>query len=359
VPVSGQISGDEEENAMIEVVKSRHWAGGAKTAEFERAFADFLGYKHGIFVNSGSSANLLMIGQHDWSSIVRVSGCSFPTTVNPIIQNGFTPYFVDIEIGTYLPKFSVDVGCHFLGNWCESGKIVDSCDGMFPGEDTRTATFSFYPAHFMSTGEGGMVLTNDTTEYTRLRSIRDWGRDCWCEPGHDNTCGHRFDYKVDGISYDHKYVYSHIGYNLKATDLQAAAGLEQLKKLPRFLEIRRRNFKRLYEGIRHLEDFFYLPISERENTAWFGFPLTIRKTAPFKRHEITHYLEDSGIATRLMFGGNITRQPAYKNIDYIADPLPNCDIVMENGFWVGCWHGLNDEQIDYTIDRIINFVSKF
>lgn len=358
VPVSGQVSGDEEINAIIDVARTNHWAGGHKVIEFEHAFAKYHGYKHGIFVNSGSSANLLAIGARAWQFPVRVSACSFPTTINPIIQSGARPYFVDIEMGSYLPKHTVDVGCHVLGNFCTSGDVVDSCDGCFPGQDTRTATFSFFPAHFMSTGEGGMVLTNDTSEFMRLRSMRDWGRDCWCEPGHDDTCGRRFDYSIDGVQYDHKYTYSHIGYNLKATDLQAAVGLEQLKKLPAFLDKRRQNFAHIYNNLRDTEDWFYLPVSYKPDTAWFGFPLTIRDDAGFTRREITRHLEDSGVATRLMFGGNITRQPAYKGVDYDADPLPNADRVFSSGFWIGSWHGLNFDQLDYASERIYEFLSK-
>lgn len=358
VPVSGQVSGDEEVNALIAVAKTNHWAGGHLVPEFERQYAAFHGYKHGIFVNSGSSANLLAIGGHEWGESVKVSACSFPTTVNPIIQTGHKPYFVDIEIGSYLPKHTTDVGCHVLGNFCTYGEVIDSCDGMFPGQDKRTATFSFFPAHFMSTGEGGMVLTNDTAEFMRLRSIRDWGRACWCEPGHDDTCGHRFDYTVDGVPYDHKYTYSYIGYNLKATELQAAVGIEQLKKLLGFIKTRVRNFNYLYGALLRLEDYFYLPVSFKRDTAWFGFPLTIREDAPFTRREITTYLESHGVATRLMFGGNITRQPAYKNIPFDADPLPNADLVMKSGFWIGCWHGLNIDQLDYAVERIYEFISR-
>ena len=358
VPVSGQVSGDEEINALIDVARTNHWAGGHKVVEFEHAFTKYHGYKHGIFVNSGSSANLLAIGNYaDGRESVTVSACSFPTTVNPIIQSGARPYFVDIEIGSYLPKHPVDIGCHTLGNYCISGAVVDSCDGCYPGEDTRTATFSFFPAHFMSTGEGGMVLTNDTAEFTRLRSKRDWGRDCWCLPGVDNTCGHRFDYTVDGIAYDHKYTYSTMGYNLKATDLQAAVGLEQLKKLPAFLETRRANFTHLYENLRDADDYFYLPVSYKPNTAWFGFPLTIREDAGFTRKQLTDYLEVNGVATRLMFGGNITRQPYMKRVAFDADPLPNADAVMERGFWIGCWHGLDFDQLDYASERIYEFIS--
>lgn len=359
VPVSGQVSNEAEVDALVAVARSNHWAGGAKVVEFERAFAKFHGYKHGIFTNSGSSANLLAIGDYcEGIEGVTVSACSFPTTVNPIFQAGARPYFVDIEIGSYLPKSSVSIGCHVLGNFCTSGDIVDSCDGCYPGEDTRTATFSFFPAHFMSTGEGGMVVTNDTQEFMRLRSMRDWGRDCWCLPGQDNTCGHRFDYTVDGIPYDHKYTYSTMGYNLKATDLQAAIGIEQLKKLPGFLERRRHNFKYLFEQLSGLEDYFYLPVSYKPNTAWFGFPLTIREDAGFTRAELTKYLDGNGVATRLMFGGNITRQPYMKNKQFDADPLPNCDVIMSNGFWIGCWHGLDDDQLDYASERIYEFISK-
>lgn len=357
VPVSGQVSGEEEINALIATAKTNHWAGGAKVIEFEHVFAKFHGYKHSVFVNSGSSANLLALGNYAaGKENVTISACSFPTTVNPIIQAGARPYFVDIELGSYLPKRPVDVGCHTLGNFCKSGAVIDSCDGCYPGQDDRTATFSFFPAHFISTGEGGMVLTNDTQEFIKLRSMRDWGRACWCLPGQDNTCGHRFDYTVDGISYDHKYTYSHMGYNLKATDLQAAIGIEQLKKLPEFIKTRVRNFNYLYASLMKLEDYFYLPASYKRNTAWFGFPLTIREGMNFTRQEMTNYLEANGVATRLMFGGNITRQPYMKGRDFDADPLPNADLVMRNGFWFGCWHGLTTDQLDYTVDTIFDFV---
>lgn len=350
VPVSGQLVDHREKEAVANV----DMFGSSVVPEFERAFAKFMGYKYGVFVNSGSSANLLMLGR-DFTSPPIVSGCSFPTTINPLIQSGNKPYFVDIELGTYLPK-QVDIGCHFLGNFCSSGEFLDSCDGMFPGRDDRTCTFSFYPAHFMTTMEGGMILTNSSSEFIKYRSLRDWGRACWCEPGKDDTCGHRFEYKLDGIEYDHKYVYNHIGYNLKATEVQAAMGLVQLSKLPSFIEKRINNFNYLYATLLKLEDYFILPQSTRMNTPWFGFPLTIRDNQLFTRKEITTYLESKGIGTRLMFGGNITRQPAYRSLKLYHDPLPNCDKVMKDGFWFGSWHGLNQAQLDYTIETIYDFV---
>jgi len=360
VPVSGQVSGIEESEMLEEVGNSKQFAAGKFADKFEKEYAAFMGYKHALFTNSGSSANLLMITAQKWAGPVRVSGCSFPTTINPIIQTNNAPYFVDIELGTYLPKGEVDIGCHFLGNWCKSGKIIDSCDGAFPGADDRTMTSSFFPAHFMTTGEGGMVLTNDTREFMHMRSLRDWGRDCWCAPGNDNTCGKRFEHVIDGVEYDHKYIYSNIGYNLKNTEMAAAIGLAQLKKLPDFLDKRRRNFNHLYYGGSFwMDKYFIMPKSVKDNTAWFGFPLTIREDAPFTRKEITQYLDSVGVGNRVMFGGNITRQPAYKDVDYDADPLTNCDIVMQRGFWIGCWHGLELHQLDYTLERIQEFVNRY
>jgi CDP-6-deoxy-D-xylo-4-hexulose-3-dehydrase len=352
VPVSGQLVDHREKEAVANV----DMFGSSVVPEFERAFAKFMGYKYGVFVNSGSSANLLLLGSRDFDSPPLVSGCSFPTTINPLIQSGHRPYLVDIELGTYLPK-QVDVACHFLGNFCYSGDVLDSCDGMFPGKDIRSCSFSFYPAHFMTTCEGGMICTNSSNEYMKYKSLRDWGRACWCEPGVDDTCGHRFDHQVDGIEYDHKYTYARIGYNLKATELQAAMGLVQLSKLPAFIEQRIINFNYLYAALLKLEDFFIMPKSTRVNTPWFGFPLTLRDNCTFTRREITMYLESQGIATRLMFGGNITRQPAYHALKLYHDPLPNCDKVMKDGFWFGCWHGLNQDQLDYTIETIYDFVN--
>lgn len=368
VPVSGQVTGIEEIEAVDKVMESKHYAGGRVTEQFEHEFASYIGKKYGVFVNSGSSANLLAITTylnipevseyHVWST----PALSFPTTINPLIQNNQEIHLVDVDIETLLPESYASYGAMTLGNYHRYPYIEDSCDAMFPGLYTGLMqTFSFYPAHHMTTGEGGMITTDDADVYRTLKSLRDWGRDCWCEPGNDNTCGKRFDQQFSNmpLGYDHKYIYSRIGYNLKATDIQAAIGLAQLKKLPEFTKTRINNFNYLYERLKKLKNIFILPKSVLQNTPWFGFPLTLREDVGFNRVDIMRYLDNKGVGSRVIFAGNISKQPAYENIDFmIDDPLTNTDKIMRDSFWVGCWHGLTFEQLDYTVAEIGEFINR-
>jgi len=362
--------------------------------QFEREFACFFGVRHAILVNSGSSANLLALscltspklGEQRLSpgdEVITVA-TGFPTTVNPIIQNNLVPVFVDVTIPTYNVDvtqleqaysertraimlahtlgnpFDLDVVTHFARQH-ELWLIEDCCDAVgstFHGQKVGTfgdlATVSFYPAHHITMGEGGCVLTSRPTLKTLVESFRDWGRDCWCEPGRENTCGKRFDWQPGELpyGYDHKYVYSHIGYNLKLTDMQAAVGVAQLRKLPAFIEARRRNFQTLYEGLKDLEEFFILPQpTPGSEPSWFGFPLAVRPEAPFTRNEAVRYLEKQKIATRLLFGGNLVRQPAYNGIPYrVVAELENSDFVMTHVFWVGVYPGLSSAMLEYVIE---------
>jgi CDP-6-deoxy-D-xylo-4-hexulose-3-dehydrase len=307
----------------------------------------------------------------------------FPTTVNPIMQNGLVPVFVDVHVPTY----NIDAGmleaalssrtraimaAHTLGNPFDLGAVTafakkhglwlieDTCDAVgatYGGKKVGTfgdlATVSFYPAHHMTMGEGGAVLTDKPMLKTLVESFRDWGRDCWCEPGKDNTCGKRFEWQLGELpcGYDHKYTYSHIGYNLKLTDMQAAVGVAQLKKLPGFIEARRRNFQLLREGLAGCEDVYILPeATPGSEPSWFGFPIAVRPGAPFTREDIVRHLESRKIATRLLFGGNLLRQPAYQNVKHrrIGD-LANADFVMNRVFWIGVYPGLRAEHIDYMV----------
>jgi CDP-6-deoxy-D-xylo-4-hexulose-3-dehydrase len=362
VPVSGQVSGIEEIEMVDKVMESKHYAGGKFTEQFEHEFAKYIGKKYGVFCNSGSSANLLAV-----SSILEIKdyytpALAFPTTINPLIQTNRNINLIDVEMDTLLPIGFSNYGSMTLGNYYPYSLIEDSCDAMWPGRYTGLMqTFSFYPAHHMSTGEGGMVTTDDPELYRELRSLRDWGRDCWCSPGNDNTCGKRFDQQFGKLplGYDHKYVYSRIGYNLQATDIQAAIGLAQLKKLPEFTQTRIDNFNYLYEHLKKYESIFILPKSTLPNTPWFGFPLTLREDVGFNRVDIMRYLHNKGIGSRTIFGGNISKQPAYKDVKFRTDePLTNCDKIMSDSFWVGCWHGLTFEQLDCTIYEIGEFLNR-
>jgi CDP-6-deoxy-D-xylo-4-hexulose-3-dehydrase len=308
----------------------------------------------------------------------------FPTTVNPIVQNQLIPVFVDVTI----PSYNVDttqleealsertralILAHTLGNPFDLTAVTefaqrhglwlieDCCDAVgstYRGRKAGTfgdlATVSFFPAHHITMGEGGCVLTDSPLLKTLIESFRDWGRDCWCDPGKANTCGKRFDWQLGELpnGYDHKFTYSHVGYNLKATDLQAAVGLAQLRKLSAFIGARRRNFQMLYEGLRDLEEFFILPQATPDSDpSWFGFPLAVRPDAPFNREQVVRYLEDRKIATRLLFGGNLTRQPAYRDVRYRrVGTLRNSDFVMSRVFWVGVFPGLVPAAIKYMID---------
>ena len=351
VPVSGQVIGIEEEEAIIRVAKSRQYASSGLTDQFEHEFAKYIGKRYGVFVNSGSSANLLAVSAREFDVVVT-GALSFPTTINPLIQRNVQVKLVDVNIETLCPSEFCTYGAMPLGNFQHYPVIEDSCDAMWPGMyNGLMQTFSFFPAHHMTTGEGGMVTTDDPQLYKTLRSLRDWGRDCWCLPGNDNTCGKRF-----SGEYDHKYTYSRIGYNLKATEMQAAIGIEQLKKLPGFTAIRARNFKYLYEKLSKFSEYFIMPKSILPDTPWFGFPLTIKDGMQFTRNEIMKYLDSRGVGCRVIFGGNITKQPAYKDVKFIIDePLTNTDKIHKDSFWVGCWHGLTLGQLDYTVSIFEDF----
>ncbi len=385
-----------DENELINLVDSalEFWLTAGRFAnQFEKEFAEFLGVKHCLLTNSGSSANLLAISALTSPTLgakqlkpgdeVITLAAGFPTTVNPIIQNSMIPVFIDVNIGTYniqvdkieeaiTEKTKAVFIPHTLGNPAELDKIMeivkkydlwfieDNCDALgskYKGKYTGTlghiATFSFYPAHHITMGEGGALVTNDTRLKRLIESFRDWGRDCWCEPGCDNTCGKRFGWQLGGLpsGYDHKYIYSHIGYNLKVTDMQAAIGVEQLKKLPGFIEKRKENFRMLYEKLKKYEKWLILPeATENSEPSWFGFPLFVKEDAPFTRAEIVRYLEESKIATRMLFGGNLTKQPAYENVKYkVICSLKNTDLVMNNLFWIGVYPGITEEKLNYII----------
>ena len=371
--------------------------------EFEEKFAKFLGVKYCILTNSGSSANLLAISALTSPKLVErrlkpgdeviTTACGFPTTVNPIIQNNLIPVFIDVDLGTYniqVDKIEKAISkktkaifiAHTLGNPADLGEIMkivkkhnlwfieDNCDslgskygGNYTGTFGHISTSSFYPAHHITTGEGGAVLTSDTLLKRIILSFRDWGRDCWCEPGYDNTCGKRFSQQFGKLpfGYDHKYVYSHIGYNLKITDMQAAIGIAQLKKLPKFIEVRKKNFKFLFDKLREYEKYFTLPQATRNSEpSWFGFPILVKENAPFNRNNIVNYLEKNKIATRMLFGGNLTKQPAYENTKYrIFDSLKNANLVMNNLFWIGVYPGLRKEMLNYIIETFDSFKEKY
>lgn len=376
---------------------------GRFASEFEEKLSDFLGLKYCILTNSGSSANLLAVSALTSDKLgskkinagdeIITTGCGFPTTLNPIIQNNLTPVIVDVEIGSYNAKIE-DIEraiskktkaiflAHTLGNPVNVDKIIkivekhnlwfieDNCDALgskfnnvYTGNFGHLSTCSFYPAHHITTGEGGAILTNDQELKKILLSFRDWGRDCYCETGKDNTCGKRFSQQFGELpfGYDHKYVYSHIGYNLKLTDLQAAIGIEQLKKLPKFIEIRKNNYNYLYENLKKYQNFIVLPKSlPNTEVNWFGFPILIKDDAPFNRGDIISCLEKAKIATRMLFGGNLLKQPAYKKINYrIVNELSNTDLVMNNLFWIGVYPGLSKEELGYIIRQFDIFFRTF
>ena len=315
---------------------------------------------------------------------------AFPTTVFPIVQHGLTPVFVDVELGTYnasveqieaaiTPRTRAIMLAHTLGNPFDLDRVMqlvrrhdlwlieDNCDALgstWRGRRTGTfghlATASFYPAHHITMGEGGCVLTDVPLLKTIVESFRDWGRDCWCPTGAENTCGKRFDKSFDNLpaGYDHKYVYTHLGYNLKLTDLQAAIGVAQLHKLPAFIEARKRNWRLLYEALSEFEDFLILPRACTDaDPSWFGFAVTLREDAPFSRHELTQHLEKHRIATRLLFAGNLTRQPAFAGVQYrVAGELDNTDIIMRRSFWIGVYPGVTEPMIDHVAGEFRRFI---
>jgi CDP-6-deoxy-D-xylo-4-hexulose-3-dehydrase len=389
---------DEKEIVNLVDASLDFWlTAGRYSEKFEKKLAEFLGIKHCLLVNSGSSANLLAIAaltspllknrQLKPGDEVITTACGFPTTLNPILQNNLTPVFIDVELGTYniqaekiekaiTKKTKAIFTAHTLGNPINIGvikKIVekydiwwieDNCDSLgskykdrYTGSFGDISTSSFYPPHHITMGEGGAVLTSNQLLRRILMSFRDWGRDCWCETGSDDTCRKRFTQKFGDLpyGYDHKYVYSHIGYNLKVTDMQAAIGVAQLKKLPGFIEARKKNFKFLHSVFKQYEKYFILPEAEKcSDPSWFGFPVLVKESAPFTRADIVSYLESHKIATRMLFGGNLTKQPAYKNSKYrIYGGLKNTDLVMNNIFWVGVYPGLKGPML-YYIKKIMN-----
>ena len=393
VPVSGKVFDADEVEHLVDASLDFWLTTGRFAKRFERDFARWFGLRHCLLVNSGSSANLVALSALTSPTLgdrqlkpgdeVITAAEGFPTTVNPIIQNGLVPVFLDAHIPTYniditkleeaiSPKTKAIMLAHTLGNpfnveavtavakkynlWV----IEDTCDAIgatYNGQKAGTfgdlATVSFYPAHHITMGEGGAVLTNNSVLKKLVESFRDWGRDCWCEPGVDNTCGKRFGWQLGDLpaGYDHKYTYSHIGYNLKLSDMQAAVGVAQLGKLDHFIERRRENFAYLYEAVRQFEDVLILPeATANSEPSWFGFPLTVRENAPFSRNDLVQHLESKKIGTRLLFGGNLIRQPAYKHVNYrVVGDTNETDRVMNGTFWVGVYPGLHKEQLDFIV----------
>jgi len=399
VSVSGKMIDDADLSSVVDSALDCWFTTGRFAVEFERKLARFVGVRCASLVNSGSSANLLAISAltspklgerrlKPGDEVITVAA-GFPTTINPIIQNRLVPVFIDVTVPTYeidvtqleaarSGKTKAIIIAHTLGNVFDLDAVTafakkyklwlieDCCDALgstWKGRPVGTfgdiATVSFYPAHHITLGEGGAVLTDQPSLQVLIESFRDWGRDCWCHTGKDNTCGKRFEWQLGGLpcGYDHKYTYSHVGYNLKATDMQAALGVSQIEKLPHFIERRKQNFHHLHQALKHLEEFFLLPeATPGSDPAWFGFPIGIRESAPFTREELIRALEAQKIGTRLLFGGNLLRQPAYEACEYrTIGTLPNTDFVMNNVFWIGVYPGLTGEMLDFVAKSIHQF----
>ena len=401
VQVSGRVFDAEEVVHLVDSSLDFWLTTGRFAAEFERAFSRYLGRRSTTLCNSGSSANLLALSCLTSPKLgdrrlvpgdeVLTVAAGFPTTVAPILINNLVPVYVDVELGTYnadVGQLAAAVGprtraimlAHTLGNpfdldaVCALAKkhdlwlIEDNCDALGSTYDGRlTATFgdlatsSFYPAHHITMGEGGAVVTDSPQLRVLLESFRDWGRDCWCDPGIENTCGKRFDWQLGGLphGYDHKYSYSHVGYNLKLTDMQAAVGVAQMGKLPGFIAARKRNWERLAAGLSRFEEHFLMPrATPKSDPSWFGFLLSVRPGAPFTRNDIVRHLESKRIATRLMFAGNLVRQPAFSGQPHrVVGPLTNSDYVMNQSFWVGVYPGLSESALEYVITTVAEFVA--
>ena len=416
IPASGKIIDEKDLDNMIDSSLDMWLTAGRFNDEFEKKLAEFLGVKYVLTVNSGSSANLLAISAltspklkdkrlKKGDEVITVAA-GFPTTIAPIIQNGLIPVFIDVEIGTYnidpsqieesiTDKTKAIFIAHTLGNPFDMEKVLkiadkhnlwlieDNCDalgskvkGRYTGTFGHISTLSFYPAHHITMGEGGAVVTNDLELYKIALSMRDWGRDCWCKPGEDDTCKNRFSRQFGNLpkGYDHKYVYSHLGYNMKITDWQASVGLSQLDKLPQFIAKRKENFNKLLKGLmklKGLEDYLILP--EHIPTAepsWFGFPITVKNNPKFKKVDLVKYLESNNIGTRHLFAGNILRQPAFLNSEIKLrirnsgilkstalsakhyKMLPNSDIVMNSTFWIGVWTGIKEKEITFILNKL-------
>jgi CDP-6-deoxy-D-xylo-4-hexulose-3-dehydrase len=401
VPVSGKVIDAADVCAVVDSALDGWFTTGRWAKEFERKLARFVGVRSASLVNSGSSANLVALSAltspklgaralQPGDEVITVAA-GFPTTVNPIFQNRLVPVFLDVTLPTYeidvaqleaahSPRTRAVMIAHTLGNvfnldaitaFCRKYNlwlIEDCCDALgstYKGQMVGTfgdiATVSFYPAHHITMGEGGAVLTDRPALQVLIDSFRDWGRDCWCDPGVDNTCGKRFDWQLGTLpcGYDHKYTYSHVGYNLKATDMQAALGCSQIDKLPHFIQRRKENFAYLKNALQPLSEFLQLPVAgPHSDPSWFGFPIGIRPGAPFNRDQITAALEAQKIGTRLLFAGNLLRQPAYTGLEFrsIGD-LPNTDYVMNHVFWIGVFPGLTPPMLDYIAQIMTAFVA--
>jgi CDP-6-deoxy-D-xylo-4-hexulose-3-dehydrase len=396
IPVTGKVFGVEEIESAIQASLDFWLTSGPYSEEFESRFAKLVGMRHAFMVNSGSSANLVALSALTSSKLgdqrlepgdeVITVAAGFPTTVTPILQNNLVPVYVDIDLATYVAneqqlegavsnKTKAIMMAHTLGNpfnldlveklaekhnlWV----IEDSCDGLggtYQGKNLGSfgdfSTFSFYPAHHITTGEGGAVLVKKAAHKVIVESFRDWGRDCWCAPGCDNTCLKRYEWKLGDLpeGYDHKYTYSHLGYNLKSGDIQAAIGLAQLDRLDTFIAKRRSNWSFLYKNLKPLEEFFILPQPTiHSEPSWFGFALTVKENSPISRNELVKFLNEKKIGTRLLFGGNLLRQPAFMGTPRrVVSDLINSDIVMNDTFWVGVWPGLTEEMLNYVVETI-------
>lgn len=396
---SGAVLDEADRVAIVEAALTMRIAAGPSSRKFESAFAKRLKRRKAHLTNSGSSANLLAMSaltQHELGDRALKPGdevitvaAGFPTTVNPILQNGLVPVFVDVELATYNttaervaraigPKTRAIMIAHALGNPFEVAEIAqlakehdlylveDNCDAVgstYDGQLTGTfghmTTVSFYPAHHLTMGEGGCLLTSDLGLARIVESLRDWGRDCWCEPGENDKCLKRFQYQMGTLpaGYDHKYIFSHVGYNLKATDLQAALGLTQLAKLDDFIDARKRNWQRLRDGLRDVPHLLLPEATPNSDPSWFGFVITVAPDAPFTRAALVNFLESRRIGTRRLFAGNLTRHPAYVDQPHrVVGDLTNSDIITDQTFWVGVYPGLTDEMLDYVIGSVKEFV---
>ena len=400
IPPSGKLLDSAELKLMVEASLDGWLTTGRFNTEFEKKLAAFIGVKHLITVNSGSSANLVAFSTltspklgnraiRKGDEVIGVA-CGFPTTVNPIVQFGAVPVFVDVDRLTHNidaskieaaigPKTKAIMLAHSLGNpfnldvvtaLCKKHNlwlVEDCCDalgttyrGQMVGTFGDIATLSFYPAHHITMGEGGAVFTNNEELKTIAESFRDWGRDCYCPPGKDNTCAKRFCWKLGDLpmGYDHKYTYSHLGYNLKITDMQAACGLAQLEKAPQFIQARKDNFQFLKERLKDCEEFIQLPVAtEHSDPSWFGFPITLKESCPVTRLELLNYLEQNKVGTRLLFAGNLVRQPYMMGANYrVSGDLTNTDNVMNNTFWIGVQPSLTQEMLEYTAGKVETYL---
>jgi CDP-6-deoxy-D-xylo-4-hexulose-3-dehydrase len=397
---SGAVLSEDDREALVEAALDLRIAAGRSSRKFESSFARWLGRRKAHLVNSGSSANLLAVAalmspQLEDSALqpgdeVITVAAGFPTTVNPILQNGLVPVFVDVDLGTYNttpervrqaigPRTRAILIAHALGNPFAAAELAaiadehglflieDNCDavgslynGQLTGSFGDMATVSFYPAHHLTMGEGGCVLTSNLALARLVESLRDWGRDCWCEPGETNRCLKRFDFQMGTLpaGYDHKYIFSHVGYNLKATDLQAALGLSQLGRLDEFCAARRRNWLQLRDGLDGVPHLVLPRATEGSDPSWFGFALTVEPDAPYSRAELVDFLESRKIGTRRLFAGNLTRHPAYIGTRHrVCGDLTNSDIITEQTFWVGVYPGLTEEMLAYVVRSIREFTA--